>query len=170
VDLYMAILRILHIGGGVVWAGATFFVVLFLLPTVRAAGPEGGRFMQRLAEGAYPKVLSAAAGFTVLTGLLLYWRDSAGLQGAWIGTANGLTLTLGGIAGLLAMATGVGLARVAAERIGEIGKTVAASGGPPSAGQMAEMQQLQARLTKVATWTAYLLGFAVLAMAAARYL
>ncbi|HEV8352854.1 MAG TPA: hypothetical protein VGR24_01515 [bacterium] len=169
-DLYMAILRILHIGAGVFWAGATFFLVSFLIPTVQAAGPDGGRFMQRLAQGSYPRAISGAAILNIVTGLLLYWRDSAGLQSAWIGSALGLTLTIGGVAGTIAFLRGVFITKPVSDRLGELGKVVAASGGPPSPEQMAEMQRLQAKLTSGARVVAYLLGFTVLAMAAARYL
>ncbi len=38
----MIALRLLHILLGVFWAGTLFFIVTFLEPSVRAAGPEGG--------------------------------------------------------------------------------------------------------------------------------
>jgi len=170
VDLYVAILRVLHIGAGVLWAGATFFVISFLIPTVQAAGPEGGRFMQRLSQGPYPRALSAAAILTIATGLLLYWRDSAGLQAAWVGSAFGLTLTIGALAGVIAFFWGVFRTKPVADRLGELGKTLAAVAGPPSPAQMSEVQQLQAKLTSGARIVAYLLGLTVLTMAAARYL
>lgn len=169
-DLYIAVLRVLHIGAGVLWAGATFFLVSFLIPTVQASGPEGGRFMQRLAAGPYPRAITGAAIVTILSGLLLYWRDSAGLQAEWIGSAFGLTLTLGTAAGLIAFLRGVIVTKPIADRLGEVGTAVAAAGAPPTPQQMAEMQQLQAKLTTGARIVAYLLGFTVLAMAAARYL
>ena len=45
----MVVLRILHIFGGVFWAGSVFMATGFLLPAVRATGPAvGGPFMRQL--------------------------------------------------------------------------------------------------------------------------
>ncbi|HEY3248861.1 MAG TPA: hypothetical protein VGK88_11280 [bacterium] len=169
-DLYVAVLRIFHIGSGVFWAGATIFIVSFLLPTVQAAGPEGGRFMQRLAQGPYTRAVLVVAAVNILSGLLLYWRDSAGLRSEWIGSAFGLTLTLGALAAIIGYVWGFLVNKPTADRLGEVGKAVVAAGGPPSPEQAAEMKRLQAKLTNGARLVAYLLGFTVLAMAAARYL
>ncbi len=49
-DLEMVAMRLIHIGLGVFWAGAIFFIVLFLEPSVRAAGPDGARVMQGLQQ------------------------------------------------------------------------------------------------------------------------
>lgn len=51
-NFYLIVPRLIHIGSGVFWAGAAVMIAAFLEPTVRAAGPEGGRFMQRLAAAA----------------------------------------------------------------------------------------------------------------------
>jgi uncharacterized membrane protein len=42
------LLRLIHILAGVFWVGAIFLIAGFLLPTARAMGREGGRFMQHL--------------------------------------------------------------------------------------------------------------------------
>lgn len=41
------VLRLTHISAGTFWVGAAIFITLFLDPTVRAAGAEGGRFMMK---------------------------------------------------------------------------------------------------------------------------
>ncbi len=63
-------LRIVHIVGGVFWAGGAFVMAWFIEPAVRAAGDDGRRFMQRLgATGTFTRTMAAAAGATVLAGL-----------------------------------------------------------------------------------------------------
>ena len=46
----MIVLRLLHVGLGVFWAGSLLFIALFLEPSVRAALPESGKVMQQLAK------------------------------------------------------------------------------------------------------------------------
>jgi hypothetical protein len=102
-DLYVIVLRILHIFGAVFWAGTTFLFTGYVGPAVMAAGPEGNRFMQALLnQTRFLRVIAAASGLTALSGLLLYWRASGGLRPAWISTGTGLGFTIGGLAGLMA--------------------------------------------------------------------
>lgn len=168
-DVYMLILRLIHILAGVFWAGAMFFTVGLLIPTVAASGPEGGRFMQRLVmQARLPMVMGIAGGLTILSGLAMYERVSGGFQLAWIGTGTGLTLTIGGLAGLLAAVSG-GLTGSAGMRLGALMKQIETKGGPPTPDQLAELQGLQKRMRSVSLWTAILLLVAVVAMALARY-
>jgi uncharacterized membrane protein len=50
-DLYLVALRIIHITSGVVWLGGAFFITLFVEPAIKAAGNEGGKFMERFVNG-----------------------------------------------------------------------------------------------------------------------
>lgn len=74
------------------------------------------------------------------------------------------------LAAIIAFVRGLVVTKPTADRLAVVANAVAAAGGPPSPAQMAEMQQLQAKLTNGARVIAYLLGLTVLAMAAARYL
>ena len=64
--------------GGVFWAGTVWVFASYLEPTAAAAGPEGGRFLQRSAGSGYtPAVMSAGIG-TIVAGIaLIRWRQSA---------------------------------------------------------------------------------------------
>ena len=168
-DVLMIVLRLLHIASGIFWAGTAFFTVSFLQPAVSASGPEGGKVMQQLARSRFTTTITVAGTLTVLSGLLMYWRDS-GFQLAWIVSATGLTFTIGGLAGLGGLSVALFVSRPAIRRVAELSKLVVASGGPPSPAQMAEIQALQARMTRGGRWLAVLLGIAVVAMAIARYM
>ena len=101
--VYITLLRIIHIFSAVTWVGGSIFMASVMGPTVRAAGPEGGRFMMRMASfGQLSKVLTMGALGTVLAGLLLYYPTSGGLNGAWLSSAHGITLTLGALVGIAA--------------------------------------------------------------------
>lgn len=170
-DLFLLALRLVHILAGVFWAGSASLFAGFIEPSVRAAGPGGGRFMQRLMQQRQLSLfLSVAALLTILSGLLLYWRASSGLQLSWILSPGGLSLSLGGLAGILAAILGMVVNRPVAERIGVLGREMQAAGGPPLPAQAAEMQALQARLTRAVVAGAALIGLAVAGMAVARYL
>ena len=49
-DITMVVMRTVHILLGVFWAGTFFFVVLFLEPSVRAAGLDGAKVMKGIQE------------------------------------------------------------------------------------------------------------------------
>ena len=54
---HIIILRIIHIGFGMFWGGVALFMPMFLLPAVKAFGPEGGRFMQILMQAKKLKLI-----------------------------------------------------------------------------------------------------------------
>ena len=169
-DLYMIVLRILHIGSAVFWAGATFFFVSFLEPAVRKSGPEGGKVMQTLYAGRYPVAFPVVVLLTVVSGLLMYWRDSGGFKLVWITSSFGLGITFGAVMGLIAAAIGLAIPRSATARIAMISKEIQAQGAPPTPAQMAGMKKQNERLTQGALWTAVFLSLAVLGMSAAETL
>ena len=170
-DTYMVVLRILHILAGVFWVGAAFTTILFLQPTAREVGPAAGPFMAHLAgKKRLVDWVLRAAGLTILAGLLMYWRVSGGLDGDWITSAQGLSLTIGALCGIAAFSLGLSVVRPTIMATLAIGREVAASGGPPTPEQGAQLQALQKRGKAVGQIIVPLLVVAVAGMAAARYL
>ncbi len=169
-DVAMIILRLFHIFSGVFWVGATFVITGFLQPAAVAAGPEGGKFMQRLFyQTRFGPVQGIAGALTILSGLAMYLRDSAGLNLAWITSGSGLVLTIGGLAGILAAVVGIVAAAPAGTRLAALTKQIQTAGTAPTPEQTAEMQSLQKRINQVTLWTTVLLIVALAAMASARY-
>jgi uncharacterized membrane protein len=170
-DLYVIVLRILHIFGAVFWAGTTFLFTGYVGPAVMASGPEGNKFMQALlGQTRFLRVIAAAAGLTALSGLLLYWRASGGLRPAWIGTGTGLGFTIGGTAGLAAAFIGILVQNRAGHRLVALGREVQAGGGAPTPEQGAQMQAAGRAISQGGRWSSILLILAVLGMATAQYL
>jgi uncharacterized membrane protein len=164
------LLRLIHILAGVFWAGSAFMLAGFLVPTVRATGPEGGRFMAHLvARRRLPVFLGIAILLTVLSGLTLYARTAAATHGTWTGTAPGIAYGLGGASAILGAIVGMGISGAAGRRMVAVGQQVGET-GRPSPEQQAEIARLQARMGLGARIAATFIAFAVAAMATARYL
>jgi uncharacterized membrane protein len=164
-DIYMIILRLVHFFSAIFWVGSTFFMVGFLEPTVRASGPEGGRFMQRLMSGTrFTAAISAAGGLAMLSGLLMYWQVTSGLTPAVI-FGSRLPLTVGALAGITAGIVGGAVAGRSSARLAALGQQISAQAGPPNSTQLAEMQSLQETLRKGTVTAAILMSIAVIGMA-----
>jgi uncharacterized membrane protein len=167
----LLVLRLLHIVLGVFWVGSVTMLTLFLLPSLGAAGPAGGAVMQQLTQvRRLPVWMMAAAILTVLSGLGLYWHDSAGFSSStWLASGSGRTFGLGGVLAIVAVVIGMAVNNPAGKKLGAMMAQVQAAGRPPSPEEAATIQRLQARLAKAAVTVTVLLLLATAAMALARY-
>ena len=166
-NILLITLRIIHIFGGVFWAGASIFMAGMVEPAVRASAPESSRFMQALTTRTpFLLALAAAGWLTTLSGLWLYWLIFKGIN---VSYGYGLMLTVGGVAGLLGAAVGSSMQGQASSKMIALGKQITAAGGPPRPEQLAQMARLQQTLATGGRITAILLTIAVLGMAAAQY-
>lgn len=165
---YYLILRVIHIIAAVCWVGGTFVSVGFILPTVKRAGPEGGRFMQLLVQRKLPQYLVIAAWCAIVSGVLLYWFVSGGIRLQWLTTLRGTLLTIGALSGIGAFLTGVLVSAPAAARLGVIAGQVQAVGGPPTADQAGLMRSMQERLVRGSHIAAALMAVALVLMVVSR--
>jgi uncharacterized membrane protein len=169
--IFYTLMRIIHIAASVFWAGSAFFLLRVLLPTVQDAGPEGGKFMQRLAmSGRLGQSFAIASGTTVLSGALAFYPATGGLNMDFLRTTHGIVLTLGAVFGILAFLHGMLITSPVTRRSAELAKQMAARQGPPDPEQLKEAQALGAKLGEYATHSAILIGLALLGMAAAQTL
>jgi len=167
---YLLILRLLHIGCGITWAGTVIFVAFFLDPAVKSVGPDGTRFMQQLVKtNRFPIVMMVLAIITVLAGSLLIWKVSGGLQTIWLSTKNGKVLTTGGVLAIIAFLIGFTVSRPVSFKIAKIGQAIAIAGTPPSTAQLEELVRLGKRLSSASKIIAYLLIFTIVGMSIFRY-
>jgi len=169
-DVYMVVLRIVHIVAGAFWVGSALVMFLFLQPAAREVGPAAGPLMMHLAQKKrLPDIVLAAAGLTIIAGLLMYWRTSGGFDPDWIGSAFGIAITIGSLCAIAAVVLGASVVRPTMMKVGAIAQAAAASGGPTPE-QGAEIQALQERVRATGNVIVPLLVLAVVAMASARYL
>ena len=162
-DVYVIILRIVHIGAGVFWAGAVLVVLRFVLPNARNIGPPGGAFVGRLmGEQGLSRASAGAAVLTILSGLLLYWHDfgeivpfNASMAGFAVGGLSALILWIIGLTAFLPANRRLAALAARAAEGDDVGQ---------------EMVAATAARDRLVPWMVGLMTIAVLAMAVSRYL
>ncbi len=168
-DLLIVTLRLLHVVGGAVWVGMMVFMVAFLVPAIADSGPEGGKVMTAVQRRGLLTAIPVIALVTILSGLLLYWRVSAGFAAAFIRSPTGLTLAVGAAAAVLAFLIGIAVTRPAMLRAAALAQRAAASAEAERAPLLAEAQRHRTRGIAVSRLVVLLLVLATAAMAVARY-
>jgi hypothetical protein len=99
----------------------------------------------------------------------MYWQVSGGLDGDWITSAYGLTITIGALCAIAAVILGAAVVRPSMLKAGAIAQEAAAAGGPTPE-QGGEIQALQGKVRTAGAVIIPLLIVAVAAMASAQYL
>lgn len=163
-------MRLIHIFSGVFWVGASMFILGFVQPTVIATGVEGQKFMQHLSfRTRFASAMAGVAVLTWLSGLVMYWQIS-GFREGFLASGYGLTLTLGAVAGFIALLTGYFIQNRTIQRMKKLGAAMGAAGGPPTPEQQAEMGRLAQAVTRGGQITTVLLVLALVGMSVAQYM
>ncbi len=169
-DPLLLLVRIVHIGSAMIWFGGAILSIFFLDPTARALGPAAAPFTQSLMRRGMGILFPVAALLTILSGAALYWRDSGGLQTAWITSPGGLAFTIGGIAAIIAFVGGMLLIGPSVAEQTAVQKELDAGDGVPDAGQQARLARADARMRLATRLDLPLIVLAALTMAVGRYL
>lgn len=165
------LLRIVHIGSGVFWVGGALLMNFVVGPAIGSVQPEGLRVMQALNRRHYFDVLLGAGLLTILAGLDLMRRDSAGFQPAWFHSPMGIGISTGMIAAIVAFTISLLLIKPAMKRLAAAGGEMAQAASPEARAAIGpRVEAAQARLIALGTVGSLFLIIAVLAMATARYL
>jgi uncharacterized membrane protein len=159
-DIYLVVLRLIHIVAGALWVGVGFFSVLILVPTLVRMGSEAGSVFRALGQsGLYRMIFPVTSGLTVLAGILLYARPNASVV---FSSAGWIVLSIGALAGIAgAIHGGAFLARQMTDYSQKV-----ASGSA----QSADLSALGASLIQHARISLVLLVVALVGMSLARYL
>ena len=167
---YLFFLRLFHIVCGVFWAGATFYLAMFIIPAVKALGPDGGKFMQQLSKtNKLPLIMTLAGTLNVLSGILLMQKLSGNFNMDWFGTHYGIALSAGGTFALIAWIIGITINRNAVMQMAKMGSEIAKAGAPPTADQQAMLAKLRNTLFTATNVVAVFLLLTVICMSVARY-
>lgn len=151
-DAVFIVSRVVHIVAAMIWFGGAIVSAFFLDPTAKALGPAGQSFMDHLINRRrLGMMFPMVAALTVMSGAVLYWRDSAGLNMTWIASPTGVAFTVGGLAGLAAFAGGAVLIGPSATDQAAVARELAAGNGVATAGQRERLERADRRL-KLASW------------------
>ncbi len=168
-DAGMITARLIHVVAGVFWVGAMLFVAAFLVPAIRDTGPDGGKVMAAVAKRGFMHVMPVVAILTILSGIYLYWRVSAGFDYDYLKSGPGHAYAMGGIVAIIAFILGITVTRPAMTKSMALAQSVASAAPEEREAIMAKAQALRTRGARVGTVIAWLLGLATLAMAIGRY-
>ena len=165
-NVFVIVLRLIHILSGVFWVGAAMVSAFFLSPALAATGEAGQKMMGHMVtKGRMSARITAAAILTVLAGGTLYLIDSGGLTSSWTSSAAGWGFGIGGVFALI----GLGAGMVVGRSVHKLGEIAAAAQGKPSPSQVAEMQAAQKQMSLASQISTVALIIALVCMATARY-
>jgi uncharacterized membrane protein len=163
------VLRIIHIGAGVFWAGGVLFMNFVVGPALGAAGLDGARVMQELHRMHYFRKILGAALLTILAGLDLLRRDSGGFQPAWFRSPFGMGISTGMIAAIIAFLIGLFLISPSLNRLVSIGLEMSQAAPEARAAIAPRLNAARGRMVALGMVATLFVIIAVLAMATARY-
>ena len=167
-DVVMVVMRLVHIISGVIWAGGAVAAAAFINPTAKALKQDAAPFVQHLNfVRKFPAWLGVFGTLTVLSGLVMYWRLFEGI--ANLNTGTGLALTVGSLAGIIALGMAFGVLFPTSNQLQALGKEIAAGGGPPSPEQQAQAGALQEKLMNWAVIVTVTLVIAMIGMSLSEY-
>jgi uncharacterized membrane protein len=164
------ILRLVHIGGGIFWVGATLFNALFLLPAFRDAGPSGQKVAEGIAKRRFMDIMPVVALLTLASGTWLYARASGNFSAGYMRAGPGLWFGIGGVIAVVAFAYGFIVVRPAMTRATTLSRIPADATPEARDRAMGEAQMLRARAATGGNVVSLLLVASAVTMAIARYM
>ena len=105
-DAELAIMRILHIGPGVVWVGSAFFAAFILNPRLRALGPDLETQVTASINKVWGPVVHGSAAITIIVGFLLISSTPGREFGDLFSSHWGWAIGIGMIAAFVALLFG----------------------------------------------------------------
>lgn len=166
----LIVLRVIHIVGGVLWAGTAMFVSFFLLPAMGAAGPAGAPVMGALVKRKLFVIVPTVGVIVMLAGLRLLWLAASAAPAQYFASRVGITYVAGGVCALIAFTTFLLVNHPAIGRMGALQQQMAQAAEADRGAIMAEMAAVRARAAMGSRISAVLLTATVIAMAVSRYL
>ena len=169
-DITLLVLRIAHVVAAIFWGGAVLFVVDFLEPSVREAGPDGLKVMQALRRRHYLEVIPAMALVTLVSGFWLYWRDFHRFHPGPGASHAELTFGIGGLAAVAAFLVGASVMRPSAVRLLRLAGETAAAPPERQGALRADVDRLRMRVRVSGRVIVVFLTVAMVSMAIGRYM
>jgi hypothetical protein len=165
------VIRVLHILLGAFWLGTAVFGAWYLLPAVADAGPDGAKVVEALQRRGWVAVTPVVAMLSIITGIWLYWRYTAGFSPDLSRSHAGMSFGIGGTCGVLAAVIG---GAVLSRSLVKAGKLAAEAAGTTDATRrgalMAQALGLRRRALMAARLVSVLLVTAIVLMSIAVFI
>lgn len=166
----LVLLRLLHILAGIFWVGGSLLVHAHVLPTAKRLGQDAGKFMQSLAaDSGMSAALTLSGWIATIAGAILFVFVSGHFDRGWMTSPTGVTFGIGAVLGIAGLVFGAAVQAPNGARLATLSREIAGGGGPPTASQVARMNQLRDKLERGGRIGSALLVTAAAAMAIARY-
>jgi len=156
------ILRAVHILTAALWLGAAALLTLYIMPSIRSAGAAGGSVVAESMRRGLGAFMASVAGTTILSGAWLYWIRYQMLGASGMHSTGGIVLTLGALAGFVAMMIGGAVLGRISRELGEL------AGAPANETTQARIAALHRRGAAASKVTLTLLIVALLLMVFSR--
>jgi uncharacterized membrane protein len=166
-NYYLLVLRILHIGAGVLWVGSVLVLTSAINPALKETEASGQKFIDFLIKNKHFGTQTArAGGLAGLAGLLLFWHDSQGLTSAWMQSSTGIGFIIGALLGLTGFIFGI----LTDRKLRAMVQLREQLENAPSDEKTSQLQVLGKQQTTYLNICAVTLTLSVWVMAVARYL
>lgn len=167
-NVIVLLLRFLHIFAGIAWAGAGFLALTVISPYIAKMQVQGGGMSSFYQTSRWSAFMGAAGGITVLAGLILYFgRSLFGWATMVFSQAGTTVLTIGAVAGVLALLHGGAILSRKQRQFGEFAASIT---GAPTADQRAQLAKLMQDLQMHTYISFALVLISVIGMAIARHI
>jgi len=163
-------LRLLHVLGGISWAGSAFFLTVFLGPALAVAGPNAGPVMDALKARRLLAFMPAVALLTIASGLRLMWITSGGFALAYFTTPHGLAFAVAGGTAIIGFVFAMLVLRPTQMRMAHLGQAMAKAADEQRAALARELDVVRRRNAMVSAASLAMLVVGAGGMAVARYL
>lgn len=166
----LVILRLVHVLGGISWAGSAFFITVFLGPALAASGPNAGPVMAALKARRLLAFMPTVALITIGSGLRLMWILSAGFSLAYFTTPHGLAFGFAGATAIIGFFFAMLVLRPTQTRAQELGMALARAADEQRAAIARELDAARRRNAMASMVSLAMLLLGAGGMAVARYL
>jgi len=163
-------LRLVHVLGGISWAGSALFLTVFLGPALAASGPNAGPVMAELKARRLVAFMPTVALLTIASGLRLMWLTSGGFTASYFATPHGLAFGFAGATAIVGFFFAMLVLRPTQDRMAHLAQSLMKAAEEQRAAIAHELAIVRRRNTWASMTSLVMLAVGAGGMAVARYL
>ena len=161
--------RVIHVLMAALWLGSVVLIAFYLMPVIENMGPDGGKVMAGLDRKGLVKFMASISGFTLLTGLYLYWHLTEGFDPARSGMLDATVFGAGGVLGMAAGVIGGAVVGRASKQASALAAKIPTMPEKDRGAAVAQLQALKHKLSSFGRIVVVLLVITITLMAIGHY-